>query len=129
MRPCASEFEQWGIHSVPPQKVLKCSILSCDMNDTFETYVAELESLIQKTLSSVGTNFNDKSILTALDGSSRVALNSSISLEERRKKGLFFTSRLLAKEALRGVVNQVDNSTVFLDPACGAGDCFVSEPV
>jgi hypothetical protein len=115
-----------GIFLISPQKVLKCSILSSNMSDTFETYVDELESLVQKTLSSVGTNFHDKSILTALDGSSRAALNSSISLEERRKRGLFFTSSLLAKEALRGVINQVDNSTVFLDPACGAGDLLLS---
>ncbi|MGB8984307.1 MAG: N-6 DNA methylase, partial [Anaerolineales bacterium] len=96
------------------------------MNDAFEAYVEQLESLAQKALTTFETNFRDKTILSALDGGPRLALNSSIPLELRRNSGVFFTGSSLAKWALRGVLKQVNSSTVFLDPACGAGDLLLS---
>ena len=96
------------------------------MNKTFVTYVEQLESLAQEALTRSETNSYGEAILTALDGGPRLTLNSSIPLKLRRKTGAFFTGSILAKKALRGVINQVDSSTVFLDPACGAGDLLLS---
>jgi hypothetical protein len=96
------------------------------MNKGFETYVEQLESIAQKVLAVPGKDSLDKSLLTALDGGPRSALLENIPLNLRRKSGVFFTNSLLAKKALKGVVGQIDNSTVFMDPACGAGDLLLS---
>lgn len=96
------------------------------MNNTFQNYVVQLEKLAQGALNGHITKFQGEKITAALDGGARSALNNSVSINLRRKKGVFFTSSSLASTALANVVGKVDSSTVFLDPACGAGDLLLS---
>ena len=96
------------------------------MNRKFESYVNQLENLAQEASTNYNANFHSKSISTALDGGPRAALNTTIPISRRRKEGVFFTSSALAKKALSEITNQINRSTVFLDPACGAGDLLIS---
>jgi hypothetical protein len=96
------------------------------MENTFENYAIHLENLAQVALSNIWIDSYKKDILTALDGGSIHALNSAVPLDVRRKSGVFFTSSSLANKAIKGIVKHVDKSTIFLDPACGAGDLLLS---
>jgi hypothetical protein len=95
------------------------------MNRTFEKYVAQLEKLAREALAGPDANFTDEAIRAALDGGPRSALNDFVSIKSRRKRGVFFTSSSLANKALSEVADKVDEATVFLDPACGAGDLLL----
>jgi hypothetical protein len=96
------------------------------MNKGFETYVEQLENIAQNVLNKSGGDSFIEPLLTALDGGPRSALSKNIPLNLRRETGVFFTNSILAKKALKGVVGQINSSTVFLDPACGAGDLLLS---
>ncbi len=96
------------------------------MNLKFEAYVNQLENLAQEAGANFNPNFHNESISAALDGGPRTALNITIPISRRRKEGVFFTGSALAKKALSGILNQIDKSTIFLDPACGAGDLLIS---
>jgi hypothetical protein len=95
------------------------------MKNTFDDYVVSLESLAHQAAAARTIDSQDKNVLTALDGGPRLALEN-IPRATRRKTGIFFTSSLLARKAIRSAIDKVDNATLFLDPACGAGDLLLT---
>src|SRR5215207_11377669 len=95
------------------------------MKNTFDEYVVLLENLAHKAAAARKIDHQDKDVISALDGGPRLALEN-IPRSTRRKTGIFFTSSLLARKAVHSAIDKVDNSTLFLDPACGAGDLLLS---
>jgi SAM-dependent methyltransferase len=72
-----------------------------------------------------GTKAHRTEIRAALDGEPGRALRRLVPLEELRKSGAFFTSRRLAKYALRPLIPGLSENSRILDPACGVGDLLI----
>ncbi len=91
----------------------------------FEPYAITLEQLARASVQT-GPQLQKEEIAEALNGGPGRALRRFVPLEQRRKKGAFFTSPDLANQALGGFLNGPTNQVTFLDPACGAGDLLIS---
>lgn len=91
----------------------------------FSTYVGEIERLVGTVLS---CGFDDLQTQTthALDGEPGAALRESIDLDTRRSTGAFFSGSDLSNSLIDTFVKPLDENSLILDPACGAGDLLLA---
>jgi hypothetical protein len=68
-------------------------------------------------------NLNIKPLL---NGQVSSVFRSTVSLDNRRKHGMFFTSEKLAHIATRRFILDVNKKTLIADPACGTGDLLLA---
>lgn len=92
----------------------------------FEPYLGLLESIVDELAKP--THYIDASerVHAALNGQPAIELRRLIPLTDIREAGAFFTGSRLAKAALRLFVDTLDDNSVILDPACGAGDLLIA---
>lgn len=62
----------------------------------------------------------------ALDGGAGQALRDHVSIEKLRQFGAFFTGSQLADKAIETIADTLNESSVILDNACGAGDLLIA---
>lgn len=92
----------------------------------FEPYLNFLESLIdQRTARTELGNLSDK-IEAALDGQPAAELRRLVPLGDLRESGAFFTGSDLSRIALEPLTSTLDDNSIILDPACGAGDLLIA---
>jgi hypothetical protein len=96
----------------PPAKPLATS---------FARYVDELRTL----LSGRQSESRSEGLVAALDGEVSRRLRASVPLDQRRRDGAFFTSRMLGDRLLAGDRQLIEASSTIADPACGAGDLLL----
>jgi hypothetical protein len=65
-------------------------------------------------------------IALALDGGPGFQLRQHLSPEERRTAGTFFTGAAFASQLALSAVSTARKRSVFIDPACGAGDLLLA---
>jgi N-6 DNA Methylase len=87
----------------------------------FEEYVQHLQNLVQAPRV-LGLDELDH----ALDGQPATALRRLVPLEILRADGAFFSGEKLARRLVQPLVESINNESVVLDPACGAGDLLVA---
>lgn len=92
----------------------------------FTEYLNTLDSLIPRIQGDFIDCDLSKSIDAALDGQPARELRRLIPLENLRSSGAFFTGSKLSKHALRFLLKTIDDKSVILDPACGAGDLLIA---
>jgi hypothetical protein len=93
--------------------------------DAFGPYVEYLKALVL----GAGDTSNSElpaQIEAALNGQPAQQLRRLAKLEDLRSAGAFFTGSKLATYALSLTLDTVDNRSVILDPACGAGDLLIA---
>ena len=61
----------------------------------------------------------------ALDGQAEEQLRASVPLAKRKATGAFFTSTRLARSLWEPVLDSLDDRSVVIDPACGAGTLLI----
>lgn len=91
----------------------------------FSTYVGEIERLVGTILSSGFDGLQTQATHT-LDGEPGEALRESIDLDTRRTAGAFFSGSSLSASLIDTLVKPLDESSLVLDPACGAGDLLLA---
>ena len=91
----------------------------------FSTYVGEIEQLVGTVLSS-GFDGLQTQTTHALDGEPGEALRESIDLDTRRTAGAFFSGSTLSNSLIDTLVKPLDENSLILDPACGAGDLLLA---
>ncbi len=92
----------------------------------FKPYTDYLTSLVIRNQSGAISNEAQTSIAAALDGECSKELRNTVSLEVRRKDGVFFTGSSLSEIAIQNKLNRIQPNSIFYDPACGAGDLLIS---
>jgi len=91
----------------------------------FSTYVGEIERLVGTVLSSGFDGLQTQAAHT-LDGEPGEALRESIDLDIRRTAGAFFSGSSLSNSLINTLVKPLDENSLILDPACGAGDLLLA---
>lgn len=91
----------------------------------FSTYVGGIERLVGTVLSS-GFDGLQTQTAHALDGEPGEALRESIDLDIRRSTGAFFSGSDLSNSLIDTFVKPLDENSLILDPACGAGDLLLA---
>ena len=87
----------------------------------FEEYVQHLQNLVALP-NDVALDELDQ----ALDGQPAAALRRLVPLEILRANGAFFSGETLARRLVEPLVDSIDDRSVILDPACGAGDLLLA---
>jgi len=92
----------------------------------YQPYVEHLNELVQAFVQGddSATTFNAEAVNEALDGAP-AALRSLVTLQERRDAGAFFTSSKLADLAWAPLLPTIDENSIIVDPACGAGSLLI----
>ena len=88
-------------------------------------FVSELHDVLIDAL----TNFpiNMDAVLPLLDGRLAIELRRLVSLEDLRESGAFFTGNKLGRIAVsKKFASTINETSVFIDPACGGGDLLLS---
>jgi hypothetical protein len=93
---------------------------------TFGAYTNHLEALVQVLVSSEATSAAREQIDAALDGQPAHELRRVSDIWQRRTTGAFFTSAKLSEYAVRFFLDTIDQDSIILDPACGAGDLLLA---
>lgn len=94
--------------------------------EAFSEYLDTLDSLLATLISTKHNSVLSNSIDAALDGQPARELRRLVPIDDLRASGAFFTGSKLSKIALGNLLNTIDNSSVILDPACGAGDLLIA---
>lgn len=84
----------------------------------FAQYISQLENLAVEGVT------DSQMLAPALNGEPSAHLRRSVDLPRIREYGAYFTGHKLAKVALRPL-SDIDEHSVILDPACGAGDLLI----
>jgi hypothetical protein len=87
----------------------------------FGEYVQHLENLVE--MSSILTL---DEVDQALDGQPSEALRRLVPIETLRADGAFFSGETLARRLAQPLLQSIDDQSVILDPACGAGDLLLA---
>lgn len=91
----------------------------------YASYVAGLANLVERS-SDRRRPLNPHDIAPALEGEPSRALRKLISLEDRRRDGVFFTGSKLTEKVAFSLMGQLSESSVITDPACGGGDLLLA---
>ena len=91
----------------------------------YASYVEVLANLVERS-SDRRRSLNPHDIAPALDGEPSRALRKLISLEDRRRDGVFFTGSKLAEKVAFSLTGQLSETSVVTDPACGGGDLLLA---
>ena len=89
----------------------------------FRPYLNYLDKIVDEA---IRLPLSTASLDAALDGQPADELRRLVSLDEMRSTGAFFTSSKLSKIALQKFVKSLDEQSIILDPACGAGDLLIA---
>lgn len=92
----------------------------------YEAYVAELSMLANRLRTEGNRAGLAQSVDASLDGQPGRRLRELVSVGDLRASGAFFTGSELATFAASKFVTPITESSVVLDPACGAGDLLVT---
>jgi SAM-dependent methyltransferase len=92
----------------------------------FEPYLDFLESLVNQSATSARTEDLLAKVDASLDGQPAAELRRLVPLVDIRESGAFFTGSELSRAALEPLTGTLDDSSVILDPACGAGDLLIA---
>lgn len=92
----------------------------------FQEYLGQLENLVRDARQDPKGILQSERVTAALDGEAGTALRRLVSIEELRDSGVFFTAAALAGRALQPISATLDDASVILDPACGAGDLLIA---
>ena len=97
------------------------------LNDmkSFQPYVENLNELINLNLNFHSEKTYQQKISDALSDQPVEILRKFVPIKDLRKNGVFFTGSKLSKFALRDFVKSIDDQSIILDPACGAGDLLI----
>jgi hypothetical protein len=93
----------------------------------FEPYARELETLATNALSGTLAS-NSGEVQTHLDGYPGTVVRRLISLQARRKAGVFLTGSLIRQRLVAGRDGSYPATEAYptVDPACGAGDLLIA---
>ena len=89
----------------------------------FRPYLNYLDKLVDEA---IRLPLSTASLDAALDGQPADELRRLVSLDQMRSTGAFFTGSKLSKIALQKFVKSLDEQSIILDPACGAGDLLIA---
>jgi N-6 DNA Methylase len=93
----------------------------------YQPYVEHLEELVEALVfdHQFDITSNDRVVQEALDGGAPAALRRLVTIEDRRDTGAFFTSSRLADLVWEPFLPTLNNDSVIVDPACGAGSLLI----
>ena len=94
--------------------------------EAFSAYRLKVDKLLRTALDRPPTPRTQRLITAALDGEPAAALRKLVPIQQLRATGTFFTSARLAKLVGRRIAPSIDEQSVILDPACGAGDLLLA---
>lgn len=97
------------------------AVPSSSVPSGFESYLGVLAELLATSLDSQ----RFEAINGALNGEASHRLRRNVPLQDRRRDGAFFTSRVLAEALLEGADESIVRANSIVDPACGAGDLLL----
>lgn len=92
----------------------------------FEPYAASLEHLLHRLTGSCDASPDDSQLSAVLDGQPGEKLRELVAPALRRARGAFFTTKRLREVAMRHISPSISDSSIVLDPACGAGDLLLA---
>lgn len=92
----------------------------------YQPYVEHLNGLVQALVHGDGsaTALNAEAVHEALDDAPE-ALRRMVTLQDRRDAGAFFTSSKLADLTWAPLLPTISESSIIVDPACGAGSLLI----
>jgi hypothetical protein len=91
----------------------------------YEAFVPWVDQLAALLRSPPGTGRIEQ-VAAALDGEASRRLRAAVPIGERRRDGVFFTSRAIADRLLGSETRTIRRSDTIADPACGAGDLLLA---
>jgi hypothetical protein len=91
----------------------------------YSSYVSNLDRLVREVANKTRAERDPGRIDAALDGGAARALRELVGIEERRSSGAFFTSSPMAECVLAPLVPTINDQSIVVDPACGAGDLLL----
>lgn len=93
----------------------------------YQPYVEHLKELVQALVQDhqSAITFNAEAVNEALDGGAPAALRRLATIQDRRDAGAFFTSSTLADLAWTPLLPTIDENSIVVDPACGAGSLLI----
>jgi hypothetical protein len=94
--------------------------------EAFRPYVARLEELLGRSMSTERDGAFATDLDAALDGQPSAELRRRVSIDILRETGAFFTGSAMAKQAISAAGLRFSAHAKVLDPACGAGDLLVA---
>lgn len=90
----------------------------------FIPFVLEVESIASRQ--SVTLTISDPAVVDdVLNAGAYLALRKLVSRKALRENGTFFTSAAMAESIWEHGLNDLDDTSVIVDPACGAGDLLI----
>jgi hypothetical protein len=92
----------------------------------FAKYARELEVLVLDAVGSSGDSKCRKRIEAALDGEPSARSRASISIDDLRSNGAFFTGKELAKQLISTIEPQLNDGAIVSDVACGTGNLLTA---
>lgn len=92
----------------------------------YQPYVEHLNELVQALVhdGESAASFTAEAVNEALDDAPE-ALRSLVALQDRQDAGAFFTSSKLADLAWAPLLPTIDENSIIVDPACGAGSLLI----
>jgi hypothetical protein len=93
----------------------------------YQPYVEHLNELVIALVHGdrSATAFDAEAVHEALNDGAPAALRRLVTLQDRRDAGAFFTSSRLADLAWAPLLPTIDESSIIVDPACGAGSLLI----
>jgi hypothetical protein len=93
----------------------------------YQPYVEHLNELVRALVQDdrSATTFNAEAVNEALNDGAPEALRSMVTLQDRRDAGAFFTGSRMADLAWAPLLPTIDESSIIVDPACGAGSLLI----
>lgn len=92
----------------------------------FTAYVDGLIGLVGEAVAGDIGEGHVQEIRAALDGQPALELRRSVSRENRRAAGAFFTGSDMARKVIGPAIRDASGDSTFLDPACGVGDLLIA---
>ena len=91
----------------------------------FRQFITQVEALALKVGPSKGVR-TAPDVRAALNGEVAKVCRTTVSLCDRRKHGIFFTSESLARRVTRKFLLDFNDDSLIVDPACGTGDLLIA---
>jgi hypothetical protein len=93
----------------------------------YQPYVDHLNELVHALVhgDESAAAFDAEAVSEALHDGASAALRHLVALQDRRPAGAFFTSSVLADLAWAPLLPTIGESSVIVDPACGAGSLLI----
>src|SRR6266852_8323883 len=92
----------------------------------FAKYARELEVLVLEAVDNSENSQCRQRIEAALDGEPSAKSRASISIDDLRSNGAFFTGKELAKQLISTIEAQLGNGAIVSDVACGTGNLLTA---